>query len=440
MVLKGKLFLRGKRNHMTVYNLNYGSEAISFELPDKWRVNILKPVDPPPLPLREALQESLSNPIGERPLKDWLKNFKNILIIVPDITRYSGMDQVLPVLYEGFLKDHHVEIIFALGNHRKQTPEEQKSIISETIFETVSCFDHDCFDTQNLTSFGYTSTGLEVVLNSSLTRADAVIVTGSINFHYLAGFGGGRKSIFPGISGYETILGIHGKVFNKDKPGKHPCARSGVLKGNPMHEEIMEGISLIKTPMFLINTVLDDRHNLLNIFSGHVREAHESGCEWFMEHFGCTPEEKGDIAIVSAGGFPKDINFIQAHKAIEHAMGAVKDKGTVIVAGKCEDGLGNADFLKWFNYASLEEMEGDVRKADKVYAQTAYATRLKAERCRIILLSELDGETVRKMGLVPAKTMEDAVALIDTNTDLVCHLIPMGSNTLVCEDVKNTSE
>jgi nickel-dependent lactate racemase len=81
-----------------------------------------------------------------------------------------------------------------------------------------------------------------------------------------------------------------------------------------MHEEIMEGIALIRTPMFLINTVIDDKKNLLNIFSGDLRTAHETGCAWYLEHFGVRVRQKADIVIVSSGGFPKDINFIQTQQ------------------------------------------------------------------------------------------------------------------------------
>ena len=417
---------------MTMQYLKYGNDVISCKLPPNWQTRVLKHKEPEPLSLKEALLNSLKTPIHEKPFADWLRQCKDILLIVPDITRYAGIERILPILYEKFFKNTNIKIIFALGNHRKQTEEEKKDILSSFIYEKIPSFDHDCFEKNSLTSIGWTSSGLEIILNSSLIRADAAIVTGSINFHYLAGFGGGRKAIFPGIAGYETILGIHKKVFNKDRPGKHELAKSGVLEGNPMHEEIMEGISLMKTPMFLINTVLDDKKNLLNIFSGNIQTAHASGCKWFMDHFGCGIEEKGDVVIVSAGGFPKDINFIQAHKAIEHAMGAVKDNGTLIVAGRCGDGLGNADFLRWFEYQTIEEMEYHVRKSDKVYAQTAYSTRIKANRCNIILVSDLEDEVVKKMGLIPKKTIEEAIDSTDNGREQQCYVIPDGSNTLMC--------
>ncbi len=416
---------------MNTYTLKYRKGTISFALPEKWVVHTLKPQEPESLPFEKTILYSLEHPIGEPPFSEWIKDFKNILIIVPDITRYAGTERILPVLFDRFLKERETKIVFALGNHRKHTIEEQRGIVSPMIYENVSCIDHDCYDTKNLSSFGFTSSGIEVLLNASLASADGVIVIGSINFHYLAGFGGGRKALFPGIAGYKTILGIHGRVFNKDKPGKHPCARSGVLEGNPMHEEIMEGIALVKKPMFLINTILDDKKNLLKVFSGHINSAHVEGCRWLMEHFACTPQEKADIVIAGAGGFPKDINFIQTHKTIEHAMGAIKEGGTMIVAGGCEDGIGNDDFLQWLEYKTIGEMEHHVRNADRVYAQTAYATRVKTQRCTIILISNLTEDVVRKMGLIPKKNMVDALALLDKEKRYICNIIPDGSTTLV---------
>ncbi|MBP9561019.1 MAG: nickel-dependent lactate racemase, partial [Syntrophorhabdaceae bacterium] len=315
---------------MRTYSLKYGKTMQSFGLPSRWDARMLHYREPGPLNPKEALLSSLKDPIDAKPLDRWLKDLKRILVICPDITRYSGLDYLLPLIYEDYLKEKDIRIIFALGNHRKQTDEERAGIISEELFRVIPSFDHDCFNRGALKFFGKTSSGLDVLLNSALVEVDGAIVTGSINFHYLAGFGGGRKSIFPGIAGYETILGIHSRVFNPDMPGKHERARSGILKGNPMHEEIMEGIALIETPMFLINTVLDDKKNLLNIFSGNIETAHETGCAWYIEHFGIKVQDKADVVIVSAGGYPKDINFIQTHKAIEHALNAVKRDGYMI--------------------------------------------------------------------------------------------------------------
>ena len=135
--------------------------------------------------------------------------------------------------------------------------------------------------------------------------------------------------------------------------------------------------------------------------------------------------------MVSVGGYPKDIDFIQTHKALEHAKHAAKDGATIILLGKCEDGIGNPYFMPWFDYPSVEAMEPHVRESDKVYAQTAYSTRIKAERYNVMLVSDLKADQVRKMGMTPRSTLEEALATLDVEAELLCHVIPEGSKTLV---------
>jgi len=410
--------------------LRCGRSAIPLDLPGRWRSHILEPKHPEPQPVEETLRAALSSPIGTKPLAEWLEA-NNVLVVVPDVTRYMGAEFILPPLCKEFLRHRNVRILFALGNHRKQSKTEQREIVSSVVYDAFTCVDHDCFDDRVLTSLGRTPSGLDMRVNSALLEADATIVMGSISFHYLAGYGGGRKGIFPGISAYQTILDIHKRVFLPDRPGKDPRAKPGILDGNPMHEEMMYALALIDRSLFLINTVVDDEKRLLNIFAGDMRKAHKAGCAWYADHFGVKVDEKADVAIVSAGGFPKDIDFIQTHKALDHAQAAVKDGGTVILLGKCEDGIGNPHFMKWFDYPTSAEMEPFVRESDKVYAQTAYATRLKAERVRVMLVSDVADGDVYKMGLIPKKSLQAAIDSLDTRKELLCYVIPEGSKTLV---------
>ena len=418
---------------MTI-DLHYGRGLVPFEAPQAWSVSLVDHGRPAPGPFEEALLASLKEPEASPPLEAWLEGKKELLLIVSDVTRYTGAERLLPVLKERFLhRVKSVRVLFALGNHRKQTEAEHRGLVSDGVYEAFPCVDHDCFDEGVLASLGKTPSGLDVRLNRLLVEADGAIVTGAVSFHYLAGFGGGRKCIIPGIAAYQTILDTHRRVFHKDRPGKDERAQTGVLQGNPMHEAILEGLGLVKTPLFLINTIFDEEKNLLRIFSGHMKESHEAGCAWYNEHFSAVVPEKADVVVVSAGGFPRDIDFIQSHKALEHAKHAAKDGGTIILLARCEDGVGNPYFLPWFAYPDLAAMEQAVRGADKVYAQTAYSTRLKAERYRIILVSDLDEGQVRRMGMVPKRTLEDALASLDRQKSLLCHVIPEGSKTLVRE-------
>ena len=64
---------------------------------------------------------------------------------------------------------------------------------------------------------------------------------GGICYHVFAGFGGGRKSIAPGVAGFSTIEQNHQNCFSRDvKYEVEPKCNSGILEGNPVSEEMFE--------------------------------------------------------------------------------------------------------------------------------------------------------------------------------------------------------
>jgi nickel-dependent lactate racemase len=119
--------------------------------------------------------------------------------------------------------------------------------------------------------------------------------------------------------------------------------------------------------------------------------------------------EKCDLVIASCGGFPKDINLIQAHKSMEYAIQALKDGGVLILLAECRDGFGNASFFNWFRYKWLNEFETALRKQYEINGQTAFSLLQKALRFRIILVSLLPDHQVEEMGMIASPSLEDAI-------------------------------
>jgi len=113
--------------------------------------------------------------------------------------------------------------------------------------------------------------------------------------------------------------------------------------------------------------------------------------------------------VVSCGGFPHDINLIQAHKALDMAALACNEGGTIILLAECSDGLGRPDFLKWFDEKDSRALEARLVNEYEVNGQTAWALLTKAERYRVCLVSELPHEQVEKMRMVPARTIAEAL-------------------------------
>jgi nickel-dependent lactate racemase len=140
--------------------------------------------------------------------------------------------------------------------------------------------------------------------------------------------------------------------------------------------------------------------------------------------------------VASAGGHPRDVNFIQSHKALEAAFHAVKPGGTLVVAAKCADGFGHKDFLGWFRHETLEAFYEVLGKHYQVYGQTAYATLWKAKKANFVLVSSLPAEDVKEMSITPAADLAEAAKLVQARHggDFSACVMPYAGDTLIADE------
>jgi len=157
------------------------------------------------------------------------------------------------------------------------------------------------------------------------------------------------------------------------------------------------------------------------------RLAHRAGCEYYLDQYSMTIPAKRDIVIASCGGFPHDINMIQAHKALDMAALACNEGGTIILLAECSDGLGRPDFMKWFDAADSRALEARLVNGYEVNGQTAWALLTKAERYRVYLVSELADDEVKRMRMIPAHTLAAALDQAGAGSGFV---LPRGAAVL----------
>jgi nickel-dependent lactate racemase len=397
----------GKR----LLSLKYGRNG--FSLPD----GIFRTFDifaaRPPLcpPSEEALiRQRVARPIGALPLNQTLSTGDSLAVVISDITRYSATEKFLtPLLQEtdaAGVPRNRVTLYVARGTHRALSVEELRAVVGPEIGSGIHVEQSD--PDGEMTDLGTTSRGTRVLVCRRLLSHDRIVLTGTISFHYFAGFGGGRKAMVPGCAGRATAVATHFRIFRPEGPGKHPLARAGVLAGNPVHEDLIEAVSM-SPPSFLVNTLLTPEGRLFDVVAGHWQKAHEEGCARYAKVFRVPLLRRYPLVIASAGGYPKDINFIQSHKALDNAFIGLAPGGTLILVAECADGFGSAHFFPWFRFEDPEEMERELRANYQIYGQTALATFAKAKACRIILVSSLRPEDVEKMGMTPAASLEDAL-------------------------------
>jgi nickel-dependent lactate racemase len=336
-----------------------------------------------------------------------------VLIVVSDATRPTASAQIVNLLVRRLVQigvsPAQVAVIFATGIHRPVTEQEQLELLTPFIVQRVQVLQHDAYDSAQLTPFDANEHGgLQIELSRSLREYSRIILTGGINFHYFAGFTGGRKSICPGLASAKTIKASHMYALDFETGGRKQGVGTGLLDGNAVHEECERVASLV-SPAFGINTIVNEHKRAAKLFGGDWRLAHRAACDYYLEHNSVSISAKRDVVIVSCGGFPYDINLIQAHKALDMASYACKDGGTIVLLAECSDGLGRPDFLKWFESADSRALATRLRTEYEVNGQTAWALLTKAERYRVCLISQLPETHVKQMRMIPVRSIAEAI-------------------------------
>jgi nickel-dependent lactate racemase len=405
---------------MNNITLAYGSNSLSFAF-DEQRFQIISRDATSQATLTDVeIGSAFDSPIASPPLEELITSGESVLIVVSDATRATGSAQLVNILVRRLIQygtsPGQIAIIFATGIHRPLTSQEKLDLLTPFIVQRIKVLEHNSTDPQNLIELGATELGTPVIVNRALREFDHVIIIGGIAFHYFAGFTGGRKSICPGLASARTIESTHMLALDFEKGGRRSGVGTGLLDGNAVHEEC-ERIAAMVNPTAVINAIVDDHGRLLKVNTGHWRDSHRVACFDYLSGHSVNISEQRDLVVVSCGGLPYDINLIQAHKSLEMASYACREGGTIIFLAQCREGLGREDFLKWFDESDSRKLEERLRQGYEVNGQTAWSLLTKAERFRIILVSELPEDAVRRMRMIPCSSLNDALALADLNAE-----------------------
>ncbi|MGQ9552171.1 MAG: nickel-dependent lactate racemase, partial [Candidatus Bathycorpusculaceae bacterium] len=254
--------------------LPYGKTEVCARIPARNFLGSIEPKEKPGVSDAKAeIERALNEPIGTRRLSEIVKAENKVAIVVDDATRPTPSHLMLQPLLEELnaagVKSENVTVVFACGIHRSVLPEETARLMGQELSGHVKTVSHDC-KAEDLVYVGTTQKhGNKVYLNRIFAEADVKILTGDVCFHYYAGYGGGRKSVLPGVSGEETIKHNHAMLL-------HPNAKAGVLEGNPVHEDMAEAAKLTKVD-FILNIVTNSKREVVKAFAGGLEEVFYEG-------------------------------------------------------------------------------------------------------------------------------------------------------------------
>ncbi len=388
--------------------LPYGKTEVCVRIPTRNFLGSIEPREKLGVADPEAeIERVLNEPIGSKGLVEIVKPNNKVAIVVDDATRPTPSKiMVLPLLNQlnsVGVKDESVTIIFACGTHRAVKREEAIALLGEEVLNRVETISHDC-TAQNLVYVGTTKKHqTKVYLNPVFADADIRILTGDVCFHYYAGYGGGRKTVVPGVSGEETIKHNHAMLLDAN-------AKTGVLEENPIHEDMMEAAKLAKVD-FILNVVTNTKGELVKAFAGDLEQAFMDCVKLVDDMYRVTVDRKADIVVVSPGGNPADMSLFQAYKGVDSALEVVKRGGVIILVAECPEGHGSRVFYDWMvKYGDLKAVEREIKRNFMLDGHKAYYLLKALQNHKIILVSSMpDYYAANTFRLKTARAVNDAL-------------------------------
>ncbi len=379
-------------------SIPYNRDTLVVSLDDAHLLGVIEPneVENP-----KSLQE-LTAKILTPEFYEFLKLPGTLLVIVNDGTRPTPTRFVLSSI-ERELVEAHAEFIIATGVHRAPTKEEYDFIFGDT-YETFKnrIFVHDARRAEEMEYIGTSSNGTKLLLNKRVVGAGKILVIGSVEPHYFAGYTGGRKAFLPGTAAFSSIEQNH-------KLALSPKATSLALVGNPVHEDMMDAVTLIKNPVFSFMTVLDKDQQLSGIFSGSLSDSFQAAIESANSVFVTDISQKADV-VVTVARYPMDVDLYQAQKAMDNAKLALKEGGTMILVAACREGVGEQSFSHLLS--SSDTPEEVLLSIDKEYKLGYHKAAKMAEIfswATVEIVSVLDEMLLESLFFKPIHNLQQAL-------------------------------
>jgi lactate racemase len=284
---------------------------------------------------RDEIGAFVAEALGDLPI-----NGKRLLIIIPDGTRTMPMPLVFELLQRNLeARAAAVDYLVALGTHPLMNDAQLTRLVGRGVVDGVCgksrIFNHrwdvpSTFaeigtipaDEVEKISGGILKDAIVVRINRMIFEYDQILICGPVFPHEVAGFSGGNKYLFPGISGRDMIDQTHwlGALLGSRKIIGTP--HTGVRE---MIDRAAENVNVPVSCLALVLTV----DGIRGMFCGSAREAWQGAAALSSEcHIEWTDRPYRRILSVMP---PMYEDMWTAAKGMYKAEPAIEDGGEVII-------------------------------------------------------------------------------------------------------------
>lgn len=347
--------------------LPYGNTEVCLRVPTR---NLLETIEPKEGEAVEdssvEVQKAILNPISSERLSSLAKPGKTISIVVKNFDE-SDMElnkmilaNIINELTEAGVKKDDINIIVAY-DPLSPLRSSLATLSNSDFFGKMKIIQHNPQHGDHV-EIGKTSFGTKLILNRTFVESDIKITVGFVEPHIYAGYSGCKDAIIPGISNVITIRKNQILAF-------HPKARSGVIYGNPVHEDMVEAESLAGVD-FSVNVVRNCKRKVYKVFAGDPQKSFISGVRTLDGLCKAKVGQKADIVFSSPGGHPYDDDLRKSIARVIDALEFLKKNGVLVLVAECSRGYGDEEFF--FIAKNFKNPDFLIKKLKKKFTFSGY--------------------------------------------------------------------
>ena len=401
------------------YKVPYGEGELRFDLPEGMRVSAVESKKSPTIrDVEGAIDAALSQPVNSRPVRELAGPGDSVCIVFTDITRSSPDHLLVPPLLDELaqagVRHEDITLLCGIGLHRPSTLQEKVAKLGAEVVARYRVIDGEPQNPAALVDLGIGDTGIPLSVHRAAYEADILLATGIVEPHQYAGYSGGRKTVAVGAAGEPMIAFTHGPQMLD-----HPGTRLGRIDGNPFHEAVSEAARRAGLG-FILNVVLDDHKRVVAVRAGEPEAAFQELVDVARQLYEVPVRQQYDV-VIGGVGYPKDANLYQASRAASYLYFAptpvVKPGGFLIIPARCEEGAGDGAgeqrfFRKMRDARDMPSLLRELRETGyPPGAQRAFIMAKVMEDNPVIIVGAERPDVVEAAKMIPAATMEDALAM-----------------------------
>ena len=406
-------------------DIKYGKDGKqTIDIPERNLIGIFAPKEVECGVSEKVINDAIDAPVGCSSLEEFLKGGKDVVFIVNDGTRPTPTSKVLDALSKR-MDLRSARYLIATGTHRDMTAEEYSFVFGThyaSLKDRIICHDSKRSECVHL---GRSKNGTDMEVNKIAVDADRLVIITSVEPHYFAGYTGGRKSFLPGVASFKTVEQNHRLAMRQE-------AQSLILDGNPVHEDMMDALNVVRgKKIFSIQMVLDRHQNIYRVAAGDLNKAFAAAVEWADEVFSVPVPEKADM-VISVAPYPMDVDLYQSQKALDNGKWALKEGGKILMVAKCREGIGHPTFLN--QLSSSNDPKKVLENLSKEYKLGYHKAAKMAEImvwAEVWAVTGLEKKLISSANMRPFDNVADAVgAVLKDDPDARIMVLTDGSVTI----------